>query len=70
MSSSGAAYFASRCNAKAHSRSGSRSPCFANSIISLATSCAAGWFRSADPSLPKAASNAADILARSSGPNE
>jgi hypothetical protein len=32
MSSSGATYFANRCNAKAHSRSGSRWPCFANSI--------------------------------------
>jgi hypothetical protein len=42
----GAAYFASRCNAKAHSRSGSRWPCFAKSIISLATSCVARSLRS------------------------
>jgi hypothetical protein len=59
MSSSGAAYFASRCNAKAHSRSGSRWPCFANSIMSLATSCVAGSLRSTNLSLVTAASNAA-----------
>jgi hypothetical protein len=54
MGSSVAAYFANRCSAKAHSRSGSRWPCFANSIISLATSCVA---------------DRCD-LAMSSGPNE
>jgi hypothetical protein len=64
-----AAYFDS-CNAEAHSRSGSRSPCFASSIISLATAIAAGSLRSTNPSLPNAASKAADILAMSSGPNE
>jgi integrase len=64
------AYFASRCNAKAHSRSASRWPCFANSIISLATSCVAGSLRSTNPSLPSADSNAVDIFSMSSGPNE
>jgi hypothetical protein len=57
-----------RCNAKAHSRSGSRWPCFANSIISLATSCVAGSLRSTNPSLSNAASNAADNFAMSSRP--
>jgi hypothetical protein len=49
MSSSVAAYFASRCSAKAHNHSGSRWPCFANSIVSLATSCVAGSLRSTKP---------------------
>jgi hypothetical protein len=31
------AYLDSCCPARAHNRSGSRSPCFANSIITLAT---------------------------------
>src|SRR5207245_867979 len=63
-------YFDSCCNAKADNRSGSRSPAFANSIISLATATVAGSLRSIKPSLPNAASNAADILAMSSGPNQ
>src|SRR5262245_930854 len=54
----------------ADSRSGSRSPTFANSIISLATAAVARSLRSTNPSLPNVASNAADIFAMSSGPNE
>jgi hypothetical protein len=38
------------CSANAHSRSGSRSPTFANSIISLATAIVAGSLRSTSPS--------------------
>jgi hypothetical protein len=62
-------HFDSCCSANAHSRSGSRSPTFANSIISLATDIVAGSLRSTNPSLPNAASKAADIGAMSSGPN-
>jgi hypothetical protein len=63
-------YFDNCCNANAHSRAGSRSPAFANSIISLATAMVPGSLRSTTPSLRKAASNAADVFAMSSGPNE
>ena len=64
------AYLDNCFNAKAHSRSGSRSPSFASSIISLATAVAAGSLRSTNPSLPKAVSKAADKRVISSGPNE
>jgi hypothetical protein len=57
------AYLDICCTARAHNRSGSRSPCFANSIITLATSTDSGSVRSVNPSLPNAASNAADIFA-------
>jgi len=46
------AYLDSCCTARAHNRSGSRSPCFANSIISLATSAARGSVRSVNRSCP------------------
>jgi hypothetical protein len=63
------AYLESCSTARAHNRSGSRSPCFANSMISLATAIVAGSARSTSPSLLSAASKAADKLAMSSGPN-
>jgi hypothetical protein len=65
-----AVYFDTCCTARAHNRSGSHSPCFANSIINLATSAVSGSVRSVNRSLPNVASNAADNFAMSSGPNE
>jgi hypothetical protein len=66
----GAAYFDIRFNAKAHSLPASRSPSLASPIITLAIAIVARSLRSINPSWPKAASNAADMLAMSSGPNE
>ena len=48
----------------------SRSPSLASPIITLAIAIVARSLRSINPSWPKAASNAADMLAMSSGPNE
>jgi hypothetical protein len=53
-----AAYFNKRFNADSHSRSGSRSPAFASSMISSASVAIVGSLRSTNPSFPKAASNA------------
>ena len=52
-----AAYFDNRFNAESHSRSGSRSPAFASSMISLASVRVVGSLRSTNPSFAKAASN-------------
>jgi len=65
-----AAYFDKRFNAESHSRSGSRSPVFASSMISLASVTVVGSVRSTNPSFPKAASNAVVKAATSSGPNQ
>jgi hypothetical protein len=59
-----------RFNAKAHSLPASRSPSLASPIITLAIGIVARSLRSINPSWPKAASNAADMLAMSSGPKE
>src|SRR3984893_4219914 len=54
--------------ARSRSRLGSRSPRCASSIISFATSCAAGTVRSTRPSVCNASSNALDRTLMSSGP--
>ena len=51
-----------RFNAKAHSLPASRSPSLASPIITLAIAIVARSLRSINPSWPKAASNAADML--------
>jgi hypothetical protein len=66
-SSGATAYFRYRCNIKAHSRSGSRSPVFANSIIGLATSVVTGPVRSTNPSLPRADGGGHDRLTNAAG---
>ena len=65
-----AAYFDKHLNAESHSRSGSRSPAFASSMISLASVRVVGSLRSTNPSFAKAASNAVVKPAMSSGPNQ